>query len=96
MAPTPSRAQPDTYDGAAKGAVRRAELHDQTGRLIGHVWTDGRNAAGFTTSPDTDPTAVRAGAKIWRIIADAYQRGVPAAALLDPALFRPYQLKTTA
>lgn len=76
-----------TYPGVPSGSVRRAPLYDGT-TLVGHVWTDG-TAAGFLDNDAAGPAAIRAGARVWRILADAHQAGRPAAEVLDPALFAP-------
>lgn len=78
-----------TYPGVPAGPVRRAALYDQAGTLLGHVWTDDREAAGFVESPGAGAAGVRAGARVWRIMADAYVAEVPAAALLNPELYAP-------
>ncbi|WP_113699175.1 hypothetical protein [Nonomuraea lactucae] len=86
-----------TYPGVPAGPVRRAELRDAaTGQLLGHVWADNREAAGFADSDEAGAAGVRAGARVWRILADTYQAGRPASDVLDPSLFEPdYQLVIT-
>jgi hypothetical protein len=77
-----------TYPGVAQAPMQRAALHDATtGQLLGHVWTDNRQAAGFLDNDDAGAAAVRAGARVWRILAEAYQAGRPAGEVLDPALY---------
>ncbi|MDA0631910.1 hypothetical protein OUY22_00650 [Nonomuraea sp. MCN248] len=79
----------DSYDFKATGPVREAAVHDQRGQLLGHVWSDGRQAAGFTRAENATPELAQAGGRIRRILADAYKAGVPAGELFDPALFAP-------
>lgn len=90
--PRPTDVQsPPFYSATPAGSVRRAALY--TGDvLLGHVWTDGLEAAGFLPSSQAGAAGVRAGAAVWRILSDAYTAGTPAAAVLDPALFRDFTL----
>ena len=83
---------PSFYDWQAKGPVRRAELRDASGTLLGHVWTDDQAAAGFTPAEDAGAAGIRAGAKVWRVLADCYSAGIPAADLLAPGLFRDFEM----
>lgn len=84
-----------TYPGVPAGPVRQAALYDPAGTLLGHVWTDDRQAAGFTESSAAGPAGVRAGARVWRIMADAYEADVPASAVLNPELYAPdFRLQT--
>ncbi|MFN2636896.1 MAG: hypothetical protein ABR585_07720 [Gemmatimonadaceae bacterium] len=81
---------PKTYDSKAKGPVRRAELHDADGLLLGRVWTDDQNAAGYLPDEAAGPAGRRAGSAVWAIHRDAYNKTpkrVPASDLLDPALY---------
>ncbi|MFI6295911.1 hypothetical protein ACIBEJ_30230 [Nonomuraea sp. NPDC050790] len=88
--------RPDTYDAKPTGPVRRAALHDRRGRLLGHVWSDDRQAAGFTKIEDPEPDMAYAGGRVRRILADAHRAGIPAARLLDPALYAPdFELRVT-
>lgn len=77
-----------TYPGTPEGPVRRAALYDGH-TLVGHVWTDDRAAAGFLDNDDAGAAAIRAGARVWRVLADARQAGRAAGDVLDPALFAP-------
>ncbi|MGW6496850.1 hypothetical protein [Nonomuraea angiospora] len=79
----------ESYDFKATGPVRRAAVHDRVGRLLGHVWTDDRQAAGFTRIEDPEPDMAYAGGRMRQILAHAYKSGVPASQLLDPALYAP-------
>ncbi len=79
---------PKTYSAKAQGPVRRAELRDG-GQLLGHVWTDDKNAAGYLDEPSAGAAGVRAGARVWVILRDAYQAGVQAKDVLDPAMYAP-------
>jgi hypothetical protein len=81
---------PATYAGTPEGPTRRAELHTPDGRLLGHVWTDDQKAAGFLNAESAGPEGVRAGAKVWAILRDAYRAGKPARDALNPALYRPH------
>ncbi|MFI6903911.1 hypothetical protein ACIBKY_21775 [Nonomuraea sp. NPDC050394] len=86
----------DSYDFKATGPIRRAGLHDRRGRLLGHVWTDDHQAAGFTKIEDPEPDMGYAGGRVRRILADAYKAGIPAGGLLDPALYAPdFELRAT-
>ena len=77
------------YPGDVQGPVQRAELRSPDGMLLGHVWTDGFLAAGFMDDDAAGVAGVRAGARVWRILADAYAAGRPASDVLDPALYEP-------
>ncbi|MEU4575873.1 hypothetical protein [Nonomuraea sp. NPDC023979] len=79
----------DSYDFKATGPVRQAAVHDRSGVLLGHVWTDGRQAAGFTRVEDATRDMARAGGRIRRILAEAYKAGVHPGELFDPALYAP-------
>ncbi|WP_157246059.1 ADP-ribosyltransferase [Nonomuraea typhae] len=79
----------DSYGFKTTGPVRQAAVHDRDGRLLGHVWTDDRKAAGFTRIEDPEPDMAPAGVRIRLILADAYKAGVPASDVLDPALYAP-------
>ncbi|MEU8102222.1 hypothetical protein AB0C18_00675 [Nonomuraea muscovyensis] len=88
--------QNDSYDFKATGPVRRAALHDRQGRLLGHVWTDDRQAAGFTRISDPEPDMAYVRGEMLRILAEAYKTGVPASELLNPALYAPdFELRLT-
>ncbi|MFI6814438.1 hypothetical protein ACIBG7_18650 [Nonomuraea sp. NPDC050328] len=78
-----------TYPGIPQGPKQQAPLHDQAGLLLGHVWTDGQAAAGFSPDRAAGPAGVRASGQVWGIMRDAYVAGRPAAGVLDPSLFRP-------
>lgn len=84
---------PSTYSSDAQGPVRRAGLYDGD-ILLGHVWTDDQQAAGFLDNEDAGRAGVRAEALVWTILRNAAQAGRPAGEVLDPALYAPtYQLK---
>jgi hypothetical protein len=78
---------PSTYDYKAAGAVRRAGLYAADGTLLGHVWTDDRQAAGFLPAEQAGPAGVRAGGAVWAILRDAHRAGLPASDVLDSALY---------
>ncbi|MER5420341.1 hypothetical protein [Streptosporangium roseum] len=78
---------PDTYSSQAEGLIRQAALRDNSGLLLGWVWTDDRQAAGFLPDEAAGPAGRRAGADVWAIHRDVYQEGRPASDLLDPALY---------
>ncbi|MCK2213369.1 hypothetical protein MF672_006115 [Actinomadura sp. ATCC 31491] len=67
----------DSYDFKAAGPVRRAALHDRDGRLLGHVWTDDRQAAGFTRVEDPEPDMAYARGRVNQILTDAHKAGLP-------------------
>ncbi|MCA2184646.1 hypothetical protein [Nonomuraea cavernae] len=69
--------------------MRRAPLKDQDGMLLGHVWTDDKDAAGFVKNEDAGRPAITAGARLWSILKDAHDAGRPASDVLDPALYAP-------
>ncbi|MGP3955631.1 hypothetical protein ACTWPT_06500 [Nonomuraea sp. 3N208] len=79
----------DSYDFKATGPKRRAAVHDRNGRLLGHVWTDDRQAAGFTRIEDPEPDMAYVRGRMQQILAEAHKAGVPASELLDPALYAP-------
>ncbi|MFC4005999.1 hypothetical protein ACFOY2_02110 [Nonomuraea purpurea] len=79
----------DSYDFKATGPVRRAGVYDQQERLLGDVWTDGRQAAGFSLIDDPEPDMGYAVGRMDRILTQAYKAGIPASELLDPALYAP-------
>lgn len=83
---------PETYPAKAAGPVRRAALRDDDGRLLGYVWTDDREAAGWLHIDDPTPAGVRAGAYVWAVHKRAYGLGQPASSVLDPALYAPMYL----
>lgn len=72
-----------------QAAVRRAALKDQDGMVLGHVWTDDKDAAGFVKNEDAGRPAIAAGARLWSILKGAYDSGRPASDVLDPALYVP-------
>lgn len=80
---------PDTYSAKAQGPVRRVELHATDGQILGHVWTDGKKAAGFLDDEAAGPDGVRAANAVWAILRDAYEDDVPASGVLDPKLYAP-------
>ncbi|WP_157530701.1 hypothetical protein [Microtetraspora niveoalba] len=80
------------YADTPAGKVRRAELRDNTGQVLGHLWTDDRQAAGFIPAEQAGAAGVRAGAEIWAILRDAHAVGIDAADLLDPDLYPDYAL----
>lgn len=80
---------PPGYSASPSGQVRRAALRDHAGRLLGHVWTDGKEAAGFLPSEQAGSAGVRAGSFVWTLHRELHGRGVPAAEVLDPALYEP-------
>ncbi|MEV0593268.1 hypothetical protein [Nonomuraea cavernae] len=79
----------DSYDFKANGPVRRAPVYDRRGRLLGDVWTDDRQAAGFSIIDDPEPDMGYAVSRMDRILAEAYKSEIPADQLLDPALYAP-------
>ncbi|MDR8409787.1 hypothetical protein MTP10_13685 [Nonomuraea sp. 3-1Str] len=86
----------DSYDFKAKGQVRRAQVYDRRGRLLGDVWTDDRQAAGFSIIDDPEPDMGYAESRMDRILTEAYKAGTPASQLLDPALYAPdFELRLT-
>lgn len=72
-----------------QAAVRRAPLKDRSGMVLGHMWTDDKDAAGFVKNEDAGRPAIAAGARLWSILKDAYDSGRPASDVLDPALYAP-------
>lgn len=81
---------PSTYTGVPAGPVRQAALVDLNGRLLGWVWTDGMQGAGWKEDqehPSAD--AVRAGTYVWGMLRHCHNAGVPAAEVLDPELYEP-------
>lgn len=80
---------PPGYSASPRGEVRRAGLHDPDGRLLGHVWTDGKEAAGFLPDERAGSAGVRAGSFVWTLHRELHARGVPASEVLDPALYEP-------
>ncbi|MEV4116352.1 hypothetical protein [Nonomuraea sp. NPDC049695] len=86
----------DSYDFKAAGPVRRAAVHDRHGRLLGHVWTDDRQAAGFTRINDPEPDMAYVRGQMNRILTKAYRAGIPASELLNPSLYAPdFELRVT-
>lgn len=82
---------PRTYSSkpARKEAVRRAQLRDRAGRVLGEVWTDGQEAAGFVPREEAGRDGLKAQSRVWRIHRDAYASGRPARDVLDPNLYEP-------
>lgn len=80
-----------TYSSKAanKRHVRRAPLRNRAGQVLGEVWTDGRDAAGFVPDENAGVDGVRAQSQVWRILKAAYASGRPARDVLDPALYVP-------
>ncbi len=80
-----------TYSSKAarKEEVRRAPLRDRAGQVLGEVWTDGRDAAGFVPDENAGVAGIRAQSQVWRILKAAYASGRPAADVLDPDLYAP-------
>ncbi|MFJ2029436.1 hypothetical protein [Streptosporangium sp. NPDC087985] len=88
-APNPAEVHtPAGYSSTPQGKVRRAELR-QGDQLLGLVWTDDREAAGFRPSEDAGPAGVRAAAAVWVILHTCYEAGVEAADVLDPDFYTP-------
>jgi hypothetical protein len=83
---------PDTYSHKAAGPVQRAALRAVDGQLLGHVWTDDREAAGFLPDEQAGIAGRRAATDLWVIMRECKRRDVPASELLDPSLYEPYQL----
>lgn len=84
---------PPAYDSTPAGPVQRAALRDRDGQLLGTVWTDDRDAAGYTPAEPAGSAGVRAGGYVWTLLTECRKRDVPASELLDPAMFEPdYQL----
>ncbi|OUC99326.1 hypothetical protein [Streptosporangium minutum] len=83
---------PAGYSSAPQGPVRRAELH-QGGVLLGHVWTDDRQAAGFLPAEQAGPAGVRAAGAVWTILQACYEAGMEAEDLIDPDLFEGFELR---
>lgn len=80
----------ETYPAKAEGPVRRAALRDEPGgRLLGHVWTDDRQAGGFLEVESAGRAGLRAFSYVWAVQRRAYEAGRPASDLLDPALYAP-------
>ncbi|MFG1709229.1 hypothetical protein ACFLIM_39165 [Nonomuraea sp. M3C6] len=69
--------------------VRRAQLKEPDGMVLGYVWTDGKDAAGFVKNEDAGRPAIAAGPRLWSILKGAYDAGRPASDVLDPALYAP-------
>jgi hypothetical protein len=80
---------PPGYSPTAKGTVRRAELRDQAGQLLGHVWTDDDAAAGFLPAESAGSAGARAASYVWVVLSQCAARDIPASELLDPALYEP-------
>ncbi|MGW4469675.1 hypothetical protein ACWENQ_08380 [Nonomuraea sp. NPDC004354] len=78
---------PPAYSPIAQGQVRRAQLRDRDGRLVGHVWTDNQAAAGFL--PTETAAGTTAASYVWVLMTECAARDVPASELLDPALYMP-------
>jgi hypothetical protein len=86
---------PPAYEAIAAGPVRKGALHDRDGQLLGHVWTDDRQAAGYTPDESAGPAGVRAGGYVWILLTECRKRDVPAGQLLDPGMYEPvYRLDT--
>lgn len=83
---------PDTYSHKAAGPVRRAELRAADGQLLGHVWTDDQEAAGFLPAEEAGIAGRRAATDVWVVMRECKRRNVPASEVLDPALYEPYRL----
>ena len=62
------------------------------GRVLGYVWTDDRLAAGFVEEEEAAGAGVKAFAYVWAVHRRAYGLGMPASAVLDPALYAPMYL----
>ncbi|MFF4412127.1 hypothetical protein ACFYY8_06310 [Streptosporangium sp. NPDC001559] len=91
--PGPATAAAPGYSSAPAGPVRRAPLYDGD-TLLGQVWTDDADAAGFRPDEQAGPAGVQAGAYVWAVMAECHKRDIPAAELLDPVLYEPtYQLR---
>lgn len=85
---------PPFYSSDIQGPVRRAPLHAPDGPLLGHVWTDDGEAAGYLPEQAAGPAGVRAGAYVWTVLSECYRRGIPASEVLDPVLYAPtYELR---
>ncbi|MDP9843261.1 hypothetical protein [Streptosporangium lutulentum] len=80
-----------TYSSKAanKDDVRRASLRDRAGQVLGNVWTDGQEAAGFVPSENAGMAGITAQSRLWGILRNAYASGRPARDVLDPALYAP-------
>ncbi|CAM3457231.1 hypothetical protein [Stackebrandtia soli] len=90
MAPVPSGSAPG-YDRTTTKPVRRIALYKR-GILMGHVWSDGENAAGFDAAEPTEENARETGRAIsyvWRVHALAHQRGEPASVVLEARFYEP-------
>lgn len=87
---------PGTYPAKAEGPTRRAMLRDEPGgQVLGYVWTDDKQAAGFVEDESAGKAGVRAGAYVWAVQRRAYRLGRPASDVLDPELYAPmYHLES--
>ena len=80
----------ETYPRQPTGPKRRAALRDRAGgTVLGYVWTDDRQAAGWDDVEEPGPASVRAEAYVWRVHRHAYQQGRPVSELLRPELYAP-------
>ncbi|MFE3449633.1 hypothetical protein ACFXJ8_11925 [Nonomuraea sp. NPDC059194] len=85
---------PPGYSPIAQGEIRKAELRDRDGRLVGHVWTDDKQAAGFLPAEKAGSAGTTAASYVWVLMTECAARDVPASELLDPALYMPdYELR---
>lgn len=77
------------YSSDIKGEVRRAGLY-KGGQLLGHVWTDDREAAGFLPLEEAGIAGRDAATKLWTVLHDLHAVGVQATDVLDFDFFAPY------
>lgn len=81
---------PATYSRKADGPKRRAELRTPDGVLLGWVWTDGKEAAGFRADEKAGAAGVQAAGTVWGVMKRLCEEGVPAGEVLDdPAPYEP-------
>lgn len=79
-----------TYSHKAKGPTRRAALRDSAdGPILGYVWSDGREAAGWLDATPRRPETSRAAAFVWRVHRHLFEQGRPAAEVLNPEHYTP-------
>lgn len=77
------------YASTTSGPVRRLPILDGPDRVLGYVWTDDSEAAGWvevdatSTSTQEGRARVRAASLVWQSLFAAYARGVPAAEVFD-------------
>lgn len=76
------------YSSDIKGEVRRAGLY-KSGQLLGHVWTDGQDAAGFLAVEEAGVAGRDAATQLFTILRDLYAEEVAADAVLDPDFYEP-------